>query len=265
MRCCGEIPVLVDRVAIARMPRISRVNPKKYGCAVKPFKSIYQTASKRKGGPEALEKLLPEVHDQFLLSGRSDAWFLSAMTKRVFQAGFIWRVIEAKWPGFEEAFFQFDPARLMALDEAEWDAYGRDERIVRNLQKVYALRHNVYYVNEISAQYGGYGHFLEQWPLSDLVGLMVHLKKSGKRLGGMTGGFFLATVGKDCYFLTRDVIGCLRHEGLDIPDQPTGQKHLKAIQEAFNQWHDESGRSYRHLSAIAAFSYGENRRGHDEA
>ena len=32
------------------------------------------------------------------------------MTRAIFQSGFSWKVIEAKWPGFEEAFDGFDVA-----------------------------------------------------------------------------------------------------------------------------------------------------------
>jgi len=35
--------------------------------------------------------------------------YLEVMSKAVFQSGMSWRVVEAKWPGFREAFFEFDP------------------------------------------------------------------------------------------------------------------------------------------------------------
>jgi 3-methyladenine DNA glycosylase Tag len=226
---------------------------------MKSFSRIYKRASKRKGGDNALEALLPEAKPQGALIGHPDAYFLSTMTKRVFQAGFVWRVVEAKWPGFEAAFFNFDPSKLMSLSEAEWEAYGQDARIIRNLQKVYALRHNVFYVNEISVQHDSYGEFLTNWPSDNQIGLLAHLKKSAKRLGGMTGSYFLSTVGKDCFLMTQDVIACLQNEGLEISANPTSQKDLQKVQEAMNTFQAETGLPYRHLSAIMAYSVGENR------
>lgn len=38
--------------------------------------------------------------------------FLEVLSKAVFEAGMNWKVIESKWPGFREAFHQFDPATI---------------------------------------------------------------------------------------------------------------------------------------------------------
>ena len=35
--------------------------------------------------------------------------YLEVMTKAVFEGGINWKVIENKWPGFREAFHEFDP------------------------------------------------------------------------------------------------------------------------------------------------------------
>jgi 3-methyladenine DNA glycosylase Tag len=68
------------------------------------FKTIRARAEKRKGGAEALARLLPPKPDPKALSKHRDDRVLAEMTKRVFSAGFAWSVIESKWPGFEEAF-----------------------------------------------------------------------------------------------------------------------------------------------------------------
>ena len=77
-----------------------------------PFKTIHARAEKRKGGAEALAKLMPPKPDPKALRKLRDDRVLAEMTKRVFSAGFAWSVIESKWPGFEEAFFGFEPRRL---------------------------------------------------------------------------------------------------------------------------------------------------------
>jgi hypothetical protein len=37
---------------------------------------------------------------------------------------------------------------------------------------------------------------------------------------------------------------------------PSSKKDMAAVQAAFNQWHDETGRPYTHLSRILAMSMG---------
>lgn len=222
------------------------------------FDVIWQRASERKGGDKALKAMLPATLSNQELAEKPDSYFLSQMTKSIFKSGFVWRVIDQKWPGFEEAFYQFDPMRLMMLSPEEWEAYAKDTRIVRNMTKVFAVRDNLYFTQDIAAEYGSVGKMIAEWPESDLVGLFLKLKKEGSRLGGMTGQYFLAACGKSTFVLARDVVHCLQLAGVDVADNPTSQRDLKKIQAAFNQWHEESGLSYRHLSAVMARSVGEN-------
>src|SRR6266571_293600 len=64
--------------------------------------------------------------------------YLEVLTKAAFQSGISWRVIEAKWPGFKEAFFDFDPERVARFSPKEIDALAADTRIVRNRRKIEA-------------------------------------------------------------------------------------------------------------------------------
>ncbi len=57
---------------------------------------------------------------------------LSVMTRCVFNAGFNWKVIDAKWDGFEAAFEGFDPGKLAFFGDEMLDRLVSDERIVRN-------------------------------------------------------------------------------------------------------------------------------------
>ena len=57
-----------------------------------PFKTIRARAEKRKGGPKALEKLLPAKPDVKALAKMPDDRILAEMTQRVFCAGFAWSV-----------------------------------------------------------------------------------------------------------------------------------------------------------------------------
>jgi 3-methyladenine DNA glycosylase Tag len=72
-----------------------------------PFKTIRLRAEKRKGGKASLDAMLPSVPGPEALSHLGDDRVLAEMTKRIFCSGFVWRVIEQKWPGFEAAFLGF--------------------------------------------------------------------------------------------------------------------------------------------------------------
>jgi 3-methyladenine DNA glycosylase Tag len=223
------------------------------------FSAIAARAAERKGGMHILKSMLPAETDREALISQADGWFLGEMTRAIFQAGFVWRVIENKWAGFREAFFEFEPRRLMRLSDEDWQAYVQDARIVRNRQKILAVRHNLWFVHELSQQHGGFGRFLADWPTTDLVGLFGVLKKQGSRLGGNTGQYFLQAVGVDSFALTRDVVTALQLDGLEISDNPSSLKDLKAIQQRFNGWREQGDWSYRQMSHILAFSVGENR------
>ena len=80
-------------------------------------------------GPEQIEDASP-------------ADILETITKAVFQGGMSWRVVEAKWPGFREAFHGFDPRRVAALTPDDVDRLKEDTRIIRNGRKIEATVHN---------------------------------------------------------------------------------------------------------------------------
>ena len=226
------------------------------------FEKIKERAEHRKGGGAALKKLLPKVASKKKLIELGDDRYLAMMTKCINQAGFSWKVIENKWPEFEEAFFGFDPKKLGYLSAEQWEAYVSDRRVVRNWQKIRALQENVFFVVEESRKNGGFGKFISDWPASDQIGLMAYLKKHGSRLGGHSALWFLRRTGKDCFILSKDVVITLRGSGLEIAEQPSSQRDLKKVQAQFNEWHKETGLPFSHLSRIAACSVGENYLGH---
>ncbi|MDQ6997920.1 MAG: DNA-3-methyladenine glycosylase I [Mariprofundus sp.] len=218
------------------------------------FEEVYHRAVEHKGGVKELSLLLagfPEPEPVAML--REDR-FLAEMTRCVFQAGFVWRVINQKWPGFEEVFHGFDVNAILALLPDEWDEIRQDVRIVRNCQKINSVRANAQFIEDIALETGSFAQFISDWPEADLIGLLGLLKERGSRLGGNSGQRFLRNVGKDCFYLSKDVIRCLQNSGLNIKDNPTSKRDLQAIQDIFNQWHEESKLSYNHISKIAAYS-----------
>lgn len=227
---------------------------------MKKFEQIKQRAEKRKGGPAGLKKLLPAVASNRKLKAMGDDRYLSMMTRVINQAGFSWKVIDRKWPEFEEAFLGFDTFKLSLLAPEQWEAYTSDRRVVRNWQKIQALQENLFFVRETAREHGSFGRFIADWPASDQVGLLAYLKKHGSRLGGNSGQYFLRFMGKDGFILGRDVVAALQGAGVEITEQPGSKRDRQRVQDAFNRWHDETGLSYSHLSCIAACSVGENYR-----
>jgi 3-methyladenine DNA glycosylase Tag len=222
------------------------------------FKTIRARAEKRKGGPKALQELLPAKPDPKTLAKIGDDRVLAEMTRRVFCAGFAWSVIEAKWDGFEKAFFGFKPAKLLFQPDDFWHDLTNNAAIVRNGAKIMSVKHNAQFVQDIAKEHGSFGKFLSQWPSSNEAGLLELLAKRGSRLGGNTGQMLLRFLGWDGFVTSRDVVACLRDAGLDIAEAVTSKRDIAKVQDQFNSWAKETGLPYLHLSRICAMSIGEN-------
>jgi 3-methyladenine DNA glycosylase Tag len=222
------------------------------------FDAIRGRAEARKGGAAALARLLPPKADTAALAALPDDRALAEMTRRVFSAGFAWSVIESKWPGFEEAFQDFEPTRLAFEPEEFWEGLTKDARIVRNAAKIFSVRANARFVRDVAKEHGSFGRLLAGWPSSDEVGLIELLAKRGDRLGGATGQMLLRFLGWDGFVTSKDVVACLRDAGLDVGGEVKSKRDLKLVQEQFNAWAKETGLPYTHLSRICAMSIGEN-------
>ena len=219
------------------------------------LKRIYTTAAKRYGGGKALEAELPKPRSRASLSRVKDAKLLAELSKAVFRAGFVWRVVEAKWPGFEDVFLGFEPTRVASLTDAEIDAIGEDKRVIRNRTKLLAVRDNAQLLVDLAAEHGRATRFVAGWPGDDIVGLWEVLKRRGSRLGGNTGPMALRMLGKDTFLLTDSVVTALRREKvLGASQAPTSKRAHALVQEAFNKWQAESGRSLSEISKILACS-----------
>jgi 3-methyladenine DNA glycosylase Tag len=219
------------------------------------YKSIYDRAAKRHGGPAALDKRLAEAKPKSaaaLAKVPDDRW-LSGMTKAVFCAGFSWKVIDAKWDGFEEAFVGFDPRKVAMMTGEDLDRLVSDTRIVRNGQKISATLENARLVLELADEYGSVGKAFGKWPSTDYVGLLELLKKRGNRLGGATAQYFLRFEGVDSFILSKDVSAALIKAGA-VESVTASKKSMQAIQAAFNQWQEESGQPLTKISRTLALS-----------
>ena len=221
------------------------------------FAEIYAEAAERKGGAAALEALIADQTPKGraeLLATPDDRW-LAQMTRCVFQAGFNWKVIDNKWPGFEAAFHGFEPRINAAMSDDEFDAHLKDARIVRNAQKILSVRANAQFLVDLAAEHGSAARFFTEWPDSDFVGLLEVMKQRASRLSGETAMRFFRWMGRPSFITTRDVTAALIAAGV-IDKPPTSRKDLQAVQGAFNAWSADSGRDLSTLSRVLALSTG---------
>lgn len=218
------------------------------------YKNIYKLAAKNRGGVEQLEASLPRPRSSEQLAAQGDDRYLSMMTRCVFRAGFVWRVIDNKWPGFEEAFSKFNPLAIAHFSDEKLEELGKDRRIVRNFTKIVSVRHNAMYVLDKQHSHGSFGKFIADWPENDIVGLWLELKKNGSRLGGNSGPGMLRSMGKDTFLLTQDVSDALVNQGLMKKFSPTAQRDLRLVEQVFADLREQSGRSLCELSRILAFT-----------
>lgn len=223
------------------------------------FKSIQARAANRKGGEKVLASLMPKKPNNKALAKLTDDRVLSEMAARIFSAGFVWDVIDKKWPAFEEAFLGFNPKRLLFQPSEFWERLDTDKRIVRHPQKIRSVQANAKFVTEIANEHGSFGKFLAAWPADDQAGLLEVLAKRGTRLGGFSGQYFLRFLGWDAFVLSNDVVLCLRDSGVPLSATATSKKDLRAVQTQLNAWARESGLPIAHISRICALSIGENR------
>ncbi|MBU2869083.1 DNA-3-methyladenine glycosylase I [Colwellia sp. E2M01] len=231
------------------------------------FEAIFNRAADRKSGKLALEILLGKkiigkrlVDDsaaQENISNLGDDRVLAAFTKQIFKSGFVWRVVENKWPDFEETFFNFNIEKVLMMPEEMLERKAADPKIIRNFNKVKTIKANAQMIFDQQISGGSFAQFIQDWPSKDIIGLWAHLKKHGQRLGGNTGPYALRLLGKDTFILSTDVEAYLRAQQI-IDGGLQSKKSLTAIQNHFNDLQEQSGYTLTQLSRLIAFSSGDN-------
>jgi 3-methyladenine DNA glycosylase Tag len=221
------------------------------------FNAIYQRACERKGGPQALAVGLNKPLSNKVLSKVGDDRFLAEFSKKVFQSGFVWRVVRNKWPDFERVFFDFNIQKILLIPDEMLEQKATDPSIIRNYTKVRTIRDNAIMIDSVAREYGSFARFVADWPNEDIIGLWAYLKKHGARLGGNTGPYGLRTMGKDTFLLSNDVVGYFTKRNI-ISGSAQSKRSLTAIQTSFNELQQQSGRSLQELSLIISKSVGDN-------
>lgn len=199
---------------------------------------------------------LPSLATVDELVARSDADWLSLISRRVFRAGMKHSVIDARWPAFEAAFWGFDPQACQLIDDDRFEQLMQDDRLIRHWGKLKTIPVNALLVQQRARQHGGFGRFIADWPVDDIVGLWQILAKEGAHLGGDGASRLLRMAGKDTFVLSTDVVRVLTNAGV-VSRKPTAKRDLQAVQDVFNELAADSGWPLSHLSMLMALSTGE--------
>ncbi|MHC6224436.1 DNA-3-methyladenine glycosylase I [Pseudomonas sp. X10] len=215
------------------------------------YQWLYEYCLNRFGSAAALEAFLPQAKTPAQLRAIGDDRYLSTLALRVFRAGLKHSLVDAKWPAFEQVFFGFDPEKVVLMGAEHLERLMQDTRLIRHLGKLKSVPCNAQMILDVQKEKGSFGAFIADWPVTDIVGLWKYLAKHGNQLGGLSAPRFLRMVGKDTFIPTDDMSAALIAQGI-IDKAPTSQRDLALVQQAFNQWHEESGRSLCQLSVMLA-------------
>ncbi|MDP3815800.1 DNA-3-methyladenine glycosylase I [Pseudomonas sp.] len=215
------------------------------------YKWLNEYCLNRFGSVAELEARLPQPRSDAELRGLSDDRYLSLISLRVFRAGLKHSLVDAKWPAFEEVFFGFDPEKVVLMGGERLENLMQDARLIRHLGKLKSVPRNAQFILDVRKEKGSFGALIADWPVTDIVGLWKYLAKHGSQLGGLSAPRLLRMVGKDTFIPSDDMVAALKAQGI-IDKAPTSLKDLAAVQAAFNQWHEQSGRPLSQLSVMLA-------------
>ncbi len=163
------------------------------------YKWLHEYCLNRFGSAAALEARLPQPRSTDELRAVADDRYLSLISLRIFRAGLKHSLVDAKWPAFEQAFFGFDPEKVVLMGGEHIERLMQDARLIRHLGKLKSVPRNAQFVLDVAKERGSFGNLLADWPSSDIVGLWRYLARHGSQLGGLSAPRLLRMAGKDTF------------------------------------------------------------------
>lgn len=215
------------------------------------YQWLHEYCLNRFGSAAALEARLPVPKSDSELRALGDDRYLSLIALRVFRAGLKHSLVDAKWPVFEQAFFGFDPDKVVLMGGEHIERLMQDKRLIRHLGKLRSVPRNAQFILDVAHEKGSFAALIADWPVSNIVGLWKYLAKHGSQLGGLSAPRLLRMIGKDTFVPTNDMVAALKAQGV-VDKVPTSLKELAAVQAIFNIWHEQSGRPLCQLSVMLA-------------
>ncbi|OYT97042.1 MAG: 3-methyladenine DNA glycosylase, partial [Pseudomonas sp. PGPPP3] len=147
------------------------------------YKWLHEYCLNRFGSVAALEARLPTPLAPAELRQIGDDRYLSLIALRVFRAGLKHSLVDAKWPAFEQAFFGFDPHKVVLMGAEHLERLMQDARLIRHLGKLKSVPRNAQFVLDVAHERGSFGALIADWPCNDIVGQWKYLAKHGAQLG----------------------------------------------------------------------------------
>ncbi|HKZ42480.1 MAG TPA: DNA-3-methyladenine glycosylase I [Candidatus Hodarchaeales archaeon] len=92
----------------------------------------------------------------------TDEEYFEILSKAVFLAGFNWKVVEQKWPGFVQVFNGFRFTEIALWDEQTIVAAASNTTIIRNIRKVRAVVSNAQEFLSVVKEYGSFREYIEK-------------------------------------------------------------------------------------------------------
>lgn len=218
--------------------------------------TIEDLAAQRHGGHEVLARRLSRPLSAAQIAQPDDTRWLSEMTRMIFQAGFNWRLIDNKWPDFEQAFDGFGLLGCAHLSDDVLEQKMQSGVLVRSWPKLKTIPHNAQVLLELSEQYGSVGSGFAQWQPQDYAHNLQQMQARTQRLGGKSLPVVLRRMGVDALIPAADVVGAL--QDARIIDGPLKSRRAwQQVQNALDHWGQESGYSLTEISQILGLSYGQ--------
>ena len=116
------------------------------------------------------------------------------MSRAIFTAGLNWKMVEKKWPSFQEAFRGFSPAKVSKLSEKDVSALMKDATIIRNEKKIWATIENARAFLDLQKEHGSFQGYIESFGKKEKI-LLEDLPRRFKFMGPSTSRMFLYMVG----------------------------------------------------------------------
>ncbi len=103
---------------------------------------------------------------------RTDEKYFEVLTQAVFQAGFSWQVVRAKWPHFSTAFKGFKIPTVARFGYRDIQRLLANPRLIRNARKIQATMDNAQTLEDLSRRFrylGPTGVFFFLWCVGEDV------------------------------------------------------------------------------------------------
>ena len=95
----------------------------------------------------------PEIPD-------TDDGYLEELAKNIFRVGFNWIVVEEHWPDIQEAFTEFQIAKVAAFTDEDVARLVDNSKIIRHRKKIGAIIANAQLIKAIVNEHGSFGQYL---------------------------------------------------------------------------------------------------------